>query len=665
LRLDGGSASAAIPAIAVTGVNQGGSSSVMTLTEDRASWSALVAAAQRGDADAWPPLIDRFEDLAVAAAVGLGGGLDDAEDIAQEAFALAFRHVGSLEDPNAFPAWLLRLVRTAASRRTRRHRPHTVPLDTVPLIDAGSGPEDLAVAASEAAQVRAAVECLPEGERCVVALHHLAGLPYEEVATFLGISVSAAKKRGWSARARLKELLPMVTDALAAARPSGTERFRDTILLFHAILTRDAAALARLLQHHPSLATATEDWTPAEGFETRLGFAVRGSALIRAAGTGDVRLVRLLVEAGAPVADLCPCVDHESALITAVTIGAGDVVDYLLDQGAPIDSRSFDGESTALHVAVHRGHHDLVRRLLAAGADPDATDANGRTAADWSALKQERRQETPDGDVLWTRLRAVDLFAPLRRGALVHLPPAYGVGAVRAQFGIVDALAPAEWWMLGFEHGPFEPGEFEKDAHESGTPARIALVPPGHPMERRRRFAASLEQLAAAPGRKVVTCIPAPGHEHDITLALPGLAADPSVLVTFVCAVYSPDEPIIPAVLPEGFDARITFNRPRANARLHPAIQPHRTTARHYPDQRHERLAAAAREVLADYERLDRPFALPDPRTFDDPAWATKAQALVRYLAHSFRPFELRTAEPAADTPITEVLDTVETLLHG
>ncbi len=36
------------------------------------------------------------------------------------------------------------------------------------------------------------------------------------------------------------------------------------------------------------------------------------------------------------------------------------------------------------------------------------------------------------------------------------------------------------------------------------------------------------------------------------------------------------------------------------------------------------------------------------------------AQALVRYLAHSF---ELRTAEPAADTPIAELLGTVEALL--
>ena len=35
----------------------------MTLVEDRERWVALVAAAKRGDATAWPALIDRFEAL--------------------------------------------------------------------------------------------------------------------------------------------------------------------------------------------------------------------------------------------------------------------------------------------------------------------------------------------------------------------------------------------------------------------------------------------------------------------------------------------------------------------------------------------------------------------------------------------------------------------------
>jgi hypothetical protein len=205
--------------------------------------------------------------------------------------------------------------------------------------------------------------------------------------------------------------------------------------------------------------------------------------------------------------------------------------------------------------------------------------------------------------------------------------------------------------------------EFELEARDSGTPATIDLVGPGDSAERRRQFAASLERLAASPGRKVVMCVPAPGHEHDITVGLPGLAADPSVLATVVVATYTPGPPTIPQALPEGFDARITFDPARARARLWPAIDPDRTSARNYPDSRHEHIAGAARDVLADYAVIDPVFALADPSTFDDPASAQRAQALVRYLAHSFRPFELLSAMPAADTPMAEILDVVESLL--
>lgn len=256
----------------------------MRFIEDREKWAALVVATQRGEADAWPAIIDRFGDFAVAFAVGLCGDLDEAPDIAQEAFVLAFRHIADLHDPSAFPAWLLRLLRTATNRQARRRRFSLVPLDAAhgddsprALFDRAAGPDEIVLAAIEAADVqetvRAAVERLPERERSVVALHHLAELPYTEVAAFLGITVAAAKKRAWSARARLKELVPMVSDALAAARPSRSEAFRDTILLFQAIRVCDAGALALLLTAKPTLALATEDWSPDEGFESRLGFS--------------------------------------------------------------------------------------------------------------------------------------------------------------------------------------------------------------------------------------------------------------------------------------------------------------------------------------------------------------------------------------------------------
>jgi len=642
----------------------------MRLDDDRETWSGHVVAAQSGDLAAWSSLIDRFEDLAVASAVGLSGDLDTAAEIAQEAFAQAVRRIGSLEDPHAFPAWLLTLVRTANNRHTRRRRLHTESLDALgphaesaTLIAAeDSGPEKSALDRAETTQVRNAIERLPESERCVVALHYLAEMPYADVADFLGISVSAAKKRAWSARSRLKELLPMTTDALAAARPSGTKSFRDTILVFQAIRTGDVDLLARLVANDPALADASEDWSAAEGFESDLSFSERATALVRAAGTGDLGLVRVLVDAGAQVSGACGCIDRETPLVAAVNIGATDVVDFLIDHGASLDDPAFDGGSTALHVALHRDDHDMVRRLLAAGADPTLRDRNGRTATEWSVLKRTTRPQVERTDFLWTRIRPIDLFAPLRRGALVHVPPAYGLGAMRTIYGIVDAL-DAHFWMLGFAHGPYKQREFEQEVRESRTPSTIELVSPRHPTERRREFAGTLEHLANDPRPKVAMVVPAPSHEHDTTIALPGLAADPTVLATIVVAPFTPERTDVPGGTPEGFDARITFDPTRARLRIWPAIDPAHTNTHDYPDPRHEQIAAGARETLAAYAAIDPGLDFPDPATLTDTALAQRAQRLHRYLSHAFRPFEHLAAEPAADTPIDQLLRTVEEIL--
>lgn len=644
---------------------------MMRLDDDRETWSRHVVAAKSGDLAAWSSLIDRFEALAVASAVGLSGDLDAAAEIAQEAFAQAVRRIGSLEDPHAFPAWLLTLVRTANSRRTRRRHLGTESLDALGphgdsadlVADEDTGPEKTALARAEMTQVRNAIERLPEGERCVVALHYLAEMAYADVAEFLGISVSAAKKRAWSARSRLKELLPMTTDALAAARPSGTKSFRDTILVFQAIRTCDVDLLARLVTHDPALANASEDWSADEGFESDLSFSERATALVRAAGTGDLRLVQVLVEAGAPVSGTCGCVDRESPLVAAVNIGATDVVEFLIEHGAPLDDLAFDVGSTALHVAVHRDDHRTVRMLLAAGADPTLRDGNGRTATEWSVLKGTNRPQRDRGDLLWTRIRPIDLFAPLRRGALVHVPPAYGLGAMRTIYSIVDAL-DAHFWMLGFEHGPYKQREFEQEVRESRTPSTIDLVSPGDPAARRRGFASTLDRLANDPRPKIAMVVPAPGHEHDTTIALPGLAVDPTVLATIVVAPFTPERTHAPAAIPEGFDARITFDLTRANLRIWPAIDPAHTNARDYPDPRHHEIATAARETLTAYASIDPVLDLPDPGTFSDSALAERAQQLHRYLSHAFRPFEHLAAEPAADTPIAQLLLTVEEILE-
>ncbi|OGV97496.1 MAG: hypothetical protein A3I04_02140 [Nitrospinae bacterium RIFCSPLOWO2_02_FULL_39_110] len=60
-----------------------------------------------------------------------------------------------------------------------------------------------------------------------------------------------------------------------------------------------------------------------------------------------------------------------------------DIVKILLADGADVNKKDNDG-STALIEAVGKGHIDIVKVLLAAGADPDAENDNGVTAL-WMA----------------------------------------------------------------------------------------------------------------------------------------------------------------------------------------------------------------------------------------------------------------------------------------
>ncbi len=79
--------------------------------------------------------------------------------------------------------------------------------------------------------------------------------------------------------------------------------------------------------------------------------------------------------------------------------GRSDVLDYLLKQGANIDARNLNGV-TPLMIAVLRSrkrngelspqHADIVKTLLAKGADPNSKNKDGKTAID---LAEERDLE--------------------------------------------------------------------------------------------------------------------------------------------------------------------------------------------------------------------------------------------------------------------------------
>jgi ankyrin repeat protein len=99
-----------------------------------------------------------------------------------------------------------------------------------------------------------------------------------------------------------------------------------------------------------------------------IAFAVKGASLEK---------IRLLIESGVDVS--YRSASGYTLLIDAACCGRFEVMDLLIDAGAPLDGVSAYNES-ALGVLSHRGHFAQVRKLLDRGADP--------TPLGWTPLMQ-------------------------------------------------------------------------------------------------------------------------------------------------------------------------------------------------------------------------------------------------------------------------------------
>ena len=101
----------------------------------------LVRRAQAGDTDAFGELVERNRKAVFRAAVAALGSTTDADDVAQEAFVLAYRKIGSFRGDAAFRTWLLAITwRKALDRRKSVGRWLRL---TVTPADSGHGRDEL------------------------------------------------------------------------------------------------------------------------------------------------------------------------------------------------------------------------------------------------------------------------------------------------------------------------------------------------------------------------------------------------------------------------------------------------------------------------------------------------------------------------------------------
>jgi len=144
--------------------------------------------------------------LAVRVAYGVLRNRDDAEDVAQEAFAKAYRSFTQLRDRDRFRAWLMRMTWRLAIDRWRSDRRRTAREQAYETADEQTT-EDVAVSRQRAELLWQAIDTLPEKLRIVVVLGAIEGHDIRALSRLLDLPEGTVKSRLYLARKGLAESL--------------------------------------------------------------------------------------------------------------------------------------------------------------------------------------------------------------------------------------------------------------------------------------------------------------------------------------------------------------------------------------------------------------------------------------------------------------------------
>ena len=182
--------------------------------------AALVERALNDDLAAFEQLVTRYQDKITGFAARMLSDRDEAEDVAQEVFIKAYRHLESFRGASSFSTWLYRITTNLCIDRVRakKRRPQSAySLDEPIDREEDSGKREIADTTFEPSgqierdelrlQVRQTMAEMPEKQRSVLVMCDLQGMAYEEIAQVLGCPIGTVKSRLFHARADLARRL--------------------------------------------------------------------------------------------------------------------------------------------------------------------------------------------------------------------------------------------------------------------------------------------------------------------------------------------------------------------------------------------------------------------------------------------------------------------------
>jgi len=156
----------------------------------------LLASVAGGDRRALVALYERHRQPLFGYLVRLAGDWHIAEELLQDTLVAVWQAAGTFQSRSTVRSWLFGIARRQAHNRLRRRNPPAADLNEVTEpADDDPGPEDIALAQAEAAELAALVQRLGPLQQEILALVFVDDLSYAEIAQTLAIPVGTVKSR--------------------------------------------------------------------------------------------------------------------------------------------------------------------------------------------------------------------------------------------------------------------------------------------------------------------------------------------------------------------------------------------------------------------------------------------------------------------------------------
>lgn len=175
----------------------------------------LIDRLKKGDESAFRSIVDTRKDLVFNTALGLLQNVEDAEDVAQEVFIKVYESIHQFKGESAFSTWLYRIAVTKSLELIRsRKRKKRFAFITSILGDNNELRHDppefhhpgvLLDNKERASTLFQSIAKLPENQRIAFTLHKVEGIPYQEIAEIMNLSVSAIESLIHRAKSNLKK----------------------------------------------------------------------------------------------------------------------------------------------------------------------------------------------------------------------------------------------------------------------------------------------------------------------------------------------------------------------------------------------------------------------------------------------------------------------------